>query len=182
MRTIIVHTGNFASPALESFRRYAKSAEYVETKGLYGYNDAIASRWDGSDSLVVIEQDKEITAEVLPSLESCDQPWCTYSAKTFPEPYTKTTIISLSCARFSVEVQKVAQPDFYGPDLDYHPKCKRCDGKGCWVYLDTRIAMALMAKGYQPHVHGEIKHHHEYPPADEWLEDLNNQFEFTESR
>lgn len=178
MRVIVAHTENFATPALKALLLYAPDVEFIETKGLYGYNEAIASRWDGSDGLAVIEQDKEITAEVLPSFEQCDRPWCVYHYDIFPMPYTKQTVLGLGCTRYSAEAQKIiAVDDFIRPDYDFWPKCRRCDGKGCWAYLDARIGMALMGKGIEPHIHGKVVHHHEYPSAGKWLEGIAENFE-----
>ena len=88
-----------------AIRKYAPDAEFVETPGLFGYNEALAERW-GQDDLIVIEGDKEITAEVIPSFAACPEPWCVYEYFTFPEPYRAKVQVGLGCARFSLECQQ----------------------------------------------------------------------------
>lgn len=147
--------------------KYAPQAEFVQTPGLFGYNKAIASRWTGEDDLVVIEGDKEIHSDVIPSFQSCDQPWCTYACDIYPAPYTRETRIGLSCAKFSADCQlQVPVDSFCRPDYPMREPCRDCNGAGCWRYLDTRIATAIVSRciAFDPHVHGRIKHHHNYPP------------------
>lgn len=153
--------------ALEAVAKFAPDAELVETPGLFGYNEAIASRW-GVGDLVVIEGDKEISSEVIPSFASCDEPWCTFSYYNYPEPYQANCTVGLGCAKFSVALQRqIPTSAFLGPDIPTMV-CRDCDGAGCWRYLDTRIAFAILSRciTFSPHVHGEINHHHEYP--DDW--------------
>ena len=170
MRVIVCHTGNINPEAAEALEKYAPKAEYVDTSGsIYAYNEAIASRWDGSDDLVVIEQDKVITADVLPTFEACEESrqhfWCAYSYDVFPPPYTKEVSIGLGCTKYSWVVQRLVKPEeFLGPDSECLPKCPHCQGKGCWLYLDSRIGFAVMNRMIQVSVHGKIKHHHEYSP------------------
>lgn len=152
--------------AAEAIGRFAPQAEMVPTPGIYDYGEAIASRWDGSDDLVVIEGDKVITAGVLPSFASCDQPWCGYGSMSFPPPYTRWIAGGLGCARFSAAVQRRVRPDeFLGPDEPNWYTCRHCGGKGCWLYLDSRIGLCMQRLGISHHVHGSVGHLHEYPPG-----------------
>lgn len=167
MRIIFCYTGKPNPIAAKAVRQFAPEAEFVETKGLFGYNRAIASRWTGKDDLIVIEGDKEITADTIPSFEICDEPWCTYECAVFPEPYTRITTIGLGCTKFSAACQdQISVDDFCRPDYPMRIECPDCFGVGCWRYLDTRIATAILSKcvAFSPHVHGRIAHHHEYPP------------------
>lgn len=177
MRVICCYTSEIHPKALGALARYAPEAEIVETKGLFGYNDAIASRWDGSSDLVVVEGDKEITAEVLPSFARCDHPWCVYSYGVYPEPYRREIDFGLGCAKFSAEVQQIVKPsEFLTRDPECLPyPCPDCGGEGCWRYLDSRIMFAMLFRGIESHVHGQVEHHHDYPA--DWAEqrDLKEQ-------
>lgn len=169
MRVICCYSSRIHPKAEKALEKYAPQAELVHTPGLYGYNEAIAERWTGTDDLVVIEQDKEITAEVLPSFAACGLFWCSYSYKVFPRPYSREVTIGLGCTRFASTIQKIISPnEFLGPDPQMLATCPDCNGKGCWRYLDSRIAFAVMNARLAVHVHGHIEHHHEYPP--DWAE------------
>lgn len=163
--------------ASSALTRFAPNTEYVETRGLFGYGEAIRARWTGESDLVVVEADKEILADTLPSFEACDQLWCTTKCKTFPPPHTRITTNSLACAKFSAEIQRIVDPsEFICPDPFWAP-CRKCDSRGCWNQLDTRMAIAIgkHANG-MPHVHGEVLHHHVYD--DEWLREWKLDYEF----
>ena len=163
MKIICCYSSEPHSRTVEAVDKYAPETEYVKTAGLFGYGEAIASRWSASEDLVVIEADKEIAADTIPSFAECNQPWCTTSCETLPPPYTKTTTYSLACAKFSVNLQEIVDPnEFLGPDVPWQP-CRHCNSKGCWNQLDVRMMRAFQAHGIdQPHVHGEVKHHHVY--------------------
>jgi hypothetical protein len=159
----------------------APQAELVYTGDCdIAYWQAIADRWTGAESLVIIEQDNEITADVLPSFAACPEPWCCYAYRTpaydiSPDdewrnllrryPATERPVdnavvtTSLGCTKFSAELQcRVAHRAISTEPLP-------------WDVIDTTIALRLIEAGYRPHVHGEILHHHEretiylQPPA-----------------
>jgi hypothetical protein len=133
---------------------------------LFGYPETLASYWTGEDDLIVIEGDKEINADVIPSFNDCDEPWCTFKYKNLPPPYRKTVTIGLGCAKFSAETQKIVPvSEFVCADVPWQP-CRLCKNAGCWQQLDARLAMALEKHGIDfPHLHGNIKHHHTYDDA-----------------
>lgn len=168
MKIIFCYSGE---PDLESFRaitKFAPQAELVDTSGsIYDYNEAIASRWTGESDLVVIEGDKEITAEVIPSFNDCDEPWCTFKYKNLPGHLRMVVTIGLGCAKFSAELQReVGISEFICPDVPWQP-CRHCGNKGCWNQLDARMARAFGNHDIDfPHVHGHVKHHHVYD--DKW--------------
>jgi hypothetical protein len=150
---------------------YAPNCEYVDTSAtIWDYGKAIASRWTGEDDLVVIEDDKEITAEVLPSFANCGHLWCSYSYLVYPPPYQLMVEIGLGCTRYSAQIQRIVDiSEFLCADDTNLPVCKYCAGKGCWNHLDVRIAKAI--RNHQDpktsgiidvHCHGEVLHHHNY--------------------
>ena len=174
MKIIFCYTNVPDSRAEAAIRKYAPKAEFVETPGLFGYNEAISSRWDGSDDLVVIEADKEITAEVVPAFSSCSEPWCTFAYQELPAPYTKHMTYGLGCSKFSAQLQcEIPTEEFIREDLPWTP-CRHCDSRGCWNQLDFRMFQAFKEHGVtKPHVHGDIQHHHVYDTTwwQEWKKD-----------
>jgi hypothetical protein len=174
MKIICCYSGEPHPKTVEAIEKYAPGCEFIETKGLYGYGEVISANWTGKETLVNIEGDKEITAEVIPSFLDCDEPWCTYGAKTLPPPYRKLVNHGLSCAKFSAKLQQVVKPkEFICEDVPWQP-CRHCKNKGCWNQLDVRMVRAFEAHGVDlPHVHGAIKHHHVYDLAwwQEWRKD-----------
>ena len=169
MKIIFCYT-DVPDPRVEAaMRKYAPEAKFIDTsKSIYDYNKALVTHW-GLDDLVVIEHDKEITSEVIPSFTACDEPWCVYSYMCYPEPYQRDTIHGLGCTKYSLALQKQIDPfDFCGPDPEWlYPSgpCRSCNGQGCWRGLDTRITLQILNKciSFTPHVHGRIEHHHTYP-------------------
>ena len=163
MHIICCYTNSVHPKARNAIDEYAPGTEYVETLGLFGYNEAISSRWNGEDDLVVIEGDKEISPGSIQSFERCSKPWCLFTYDNFPAPYTREAKCGLGYAKFTAELQRIVSPSEYlVPDLDWMP-CPDCNGAGCWRYLDSRIAFAIMNHGISPHVHGKVTHHHNYP-------------------
>jgi hypothetical protein len=167
MRIICCYNDEVHPLTRKAIEKFAPETEFVETPGLFGYNEAIASRWTGESDLVVIEGDKEIHADVIPSFQVCDEPWCTFEYDNFPPPYQRSCQVGLGCAKFSADCQILLPTEtFTGPDNPIGWKCTDCGGKGCWRYLDTRIALGILSRciAFAPHVHGRIEHHHEYDP------------------
>lgn len=181
MRVICCYSSSVKPETEQSLSLYAPDTEYVQTKGLFAYPQAIRERWTGEDDLIVIEGDKEIYADTLPSFAACNKLWCTTKCVTLPAPYTRVTVNSLACAKFSAEVQRIVDPSAFDcPDPFWAP-CRRCDSKGCWNQLDTRLAIAITphANG-MPHVHGMVGHHHDYNDAwwHEWGLDWDYMMDF----
>src|SRR5512146_1210006 len=181
MRVFCCYTGSIHPKAAEALKRFAPDCEYVETLGLYGYHDAIASMWTGESDLVIIEGDKEITAECLPSFEACDRYWCTYQYDIFPPPYTRTAYNGLGCTKYSARVQQVVDPSEFYPGANWEP-CRLCGGHGCYRYIDSRINRALERHGHSvwPHIHGTILHHHDY--NEKWYEENKKDWEYYNSK
>lgn len=177
MKIICCYSSSVHPKTRQALSLYAPETEYVETKGLFGYGEVITERWNTGEDLVVVEADKEINAETLPSFAGCNKLWCTSKCTTNPAPYTRTTTTSLACTKFSALIQDVVKPaDFLGPDPFWAP-CRHCDSKGCWRQLDTRLAIAIVpfANGL-PCVHGWVEHHHEYDQK--WHDEMAKDEEF----
>ena len=147
-----------------ALEKYAPTATWIDTSSsIYAYGEAVASYWTGEDDLVVIESDKEITAEVIPSFALCDSYWCSYSYYVFPPTYQREVSIGLGCARYSVLAQQTITVDEFICEDDWRfSPCAFCNGKGCWMHLDSRIAQALRSHAVNVCCHGRISHHHDY--------------------
>jgi hypothetical protein len=147
-----------------AIRKFAPRAEWINTSGsIYDYNYAIQDHWTGKEDLVVIEGDKEITHEVLPSFTKCKKPWCSFSSYIFPKSMGIETFIGLGCTRYSAKLQQMVDTsEFLCDDDPIWSVCPHCQGKGCWRYLDSRMAKAIRNHEIDVHVHGHVKHYHDY--------------------
>ncbi len=130
------------------------------------YWHAVRKYWTGERDLVIIEQDNEIHPEVLPSFESCPKLWCSFWYKgplygmdatnwvfgdgnTF-YPNLQRMVTGIGCVKFSAELQRRIPASTIAHD-----------DQG-WDTLDEQISSRLLNAAYSPHIHGEVKHHHEY--------------------
>jgi hypothetical protein len=151
--------------SLVALEKFAPQVELIDTSNsIYDYNEAIASRWTGKEDLVVIEHDKEITADVIPSFSACSCYWCSYSYFIYPKIMEREVEIGLGCARYSAKLQKLIDPkEFLCEDpVIFGMSCEICGGKGCWKFLDARMANTIRGHGINVHCHGRINHHHDY--------------------
>lgn len=127
----------------------APQAEHVNVSGDdFAYWRAIDDCWDGSDDLIIAEQDNQINQGVLPSFESCRQPWCVYAY----QGWSSSVLLdqSLGCTRFSAGLQEQVTLS----EISHVPVK--------WDVIDRAISDALKSRGYTAHTHGVIKHHHSY--------------------
>jgi hypothetical protein len=115
------------------------------------YADELEKRWTGEEDLILVEQDKEIHTTVLPSLLTCDSPWCAYVFWINPEPHTTLAVGPFGVTRFSAQLQRmVPVAAFRGP------------AQGG---IDRRFGDYLMRTlGVGACLHGHVVHHHVYEP------------------
>ncbi len=150
MRVLFAYAYHPHPAALKALSLYAPDAERVDTSGpQQTYWREICKRWNGTDDLVIIEQDNEITAEVLPSFAACDKDWCTYSYQGLFQDATLTR--SLGCVKFSAALQRrFPSETIAGPNM-------------VWHLIDFRFGMLFHdLHGLESHVHGSIRHFHDY--------------------
>jgi hypothetical protein len=147
MRVVFCYATAPHPKALRALDMHAPGAERVDTSGdPTNYWREIALRWDGSDDLVLIEQDNEITRKVLPSFAACDQDWCTYA---YDGLFGKLEQ-SLGCTKFSAALQRRFPADMIaGPGM-------------VWHLIDFRIGKLFGMHGVTCHVHGSVSHYHDY--------------------
>ncbi len=172
MNIIFCYGNRPQSEVEQAVRDFAPDAEFCKTEGLYGYCDVIESHWNKGEDLVVIEGDKIITYDVIPSFNSCDKLWCSYS---YPlgcyhyqeglQEHVLEAFTGLGCIKYSARLQQaVPVEDFLHDDHGLWPPCPFCDGVGCWNYLDLRIAREVEVHFEdRVHIHGRLEHRHEYP-------------------
>jgi hypothetical protein len=160
--------------ARSSVKAHAPAAVLTDTSASpFAYWHAIERYWTGRRDLAVIEQDIEITPDVIPGFDACPAPWCTYAYQ--PPGITEVLVqadsagstswaarvvagafrraagpitTGLGCTRFSAALQR---------DIGFSTIA---GSRQAWDVVDTAIASRLEAAGYWPHIHGQVTHHH----------------------
>lgn len=126
----------------------------IDPADVTAYWRLLADEWRRPGDLLIVEQDIGITADVVPGLTACREPWCGH-----PYPIGEQLLVCLGCTRFTAEL-KAAEPDL----LD---AVGRDDTAGLparhWQRLDVRILDHLRNRGYTQHVHQPpVRHYHRY--------------------
>jgi hypothetical protein len=139
-----------------ALKKYAPQAglevEWVNTIGSQQiYADEMEKRWNGTEDLIIVEQDKEIFADTLPSLLNCGEPWCGYTFWQNPEPHTSLVIGGFGATRFSAEVQTWFPVSAFRGDNQVNIDRRFYD------YLIRNHAVGCC-------LHGHVVHHHVYEP------------------
>jgi hypothetical protein len=133
---------------------YAPTAELIElSRADDAYYKVLAGLWEAGEGFLVIEQDIEVHAEVVPYLEACGERWCVYPypgpAGAYGDPLT---YYSLGCTKFSAEL--LAEAPSLMADLESHD----------WRRLDALMLPLLREAAGQPHWHSPpVNHHHVRP-------------------
>lgn len=154
MRVLACYNGDSLRP--ETYRALVKyvplgTLELVNVAGnVSNYWRQFRARWIGEFDLMTVEQDNVITAEMIPSFAMCDEPWCVYAYEG-PPHMDELMDTALGCTRFTAALQQ-AVPVKEISESDYFS----------WQFIDYRLSVVLQQKGYKPHVHGEVKHLHDY--------------------
>jgi len=144
---------------LETVNKWAPGAEFVDTSADdYAYCRELKARWNTGQDLITIEQDIEITADVVSSFENCDQDFCVFpywivmGRKSGPDR-RMVCIEGLGCTRFSAALQARVKIRHIFQD-DYRK----------WEDVAHRVWATVRRYGYyMPHVHYPlVTHHHDY--------------------
>jgi hypothetical protein len=147
---------NHLDPRTEAaLQRFAPQAgltvEWVDTSGsLQVYADELARRWQGTEDLILVEQDKEIHGSCLPEMLGCAELWCGWTYWILPEPHTTLVIGGFGVVRFSARVQQMI------PVAEFRGESQ--------LNIDRRFDLALLRHGTRCHLHGHVAHHHVYEP------------------
>jgi hypothetical protein len=133
--------------------------EWIDTsESLQTYAEELGKRWNQGDDIILVEQDKELTEEMIPSLMACDELWCGYAIWFNPVPHTMLAMGAFGIVKFSQRVQElVAMSDFEGQyqfqiDRRFYDHLIENHDAGC-------------------HIHGMAVHHHVYKPRPQALRD-----------
>jgi hypothetical protein len=157
MKIICGYTAEgFKQQARDAIAKFAPDCKLLDFTGCdFDYARAVARYWKGIEDLVIIEHDNVITKDVIPSFASCNEPWCTYAYPCAWNGKLQRLTWGLGCVKFSAELQRQAPlPGESLPDTVY------------WAAVDGMIHDYLtISNDFSPHVHGDIKHLHEYGPT-----------------
>ena len=154
MRVVVPYTALHPF-TLRALKAYAPEAEVIDL-GNQGdaYYELLCELWSEGEGFLIVEQDIEIHASVVPQLEECLEDWCIFGypgplgAGIWPPPDQRLLTRSLGCTRFSASLIK-AEPDLM-ENLPLH----------YWGHLDFTIDRALSPR-WAPHVHQpHVNHHH----------------------
>ena len=103
MRVLYCWNDDFPE-AVAAIEKHIPQAEIIDTSAnSYAYWDAMEIRWTGVQDLLIVEHDVVVTAEVLPQMLACPEPWCAHSSGGTP--------FGLRCTRFSARLQQLAAGD-----------------------------------------------------------------------
>lgn len=131
--------------AVKALPAYAEKV-YTGEDDLHYWRE-LKARWNGKDTLVVIEQDIIVRPEVFQGFRKCPHPWCSYGYWRVEMPPHSPSIFyaGLGCTKFSAQFME-AMP---------FPE------ETVWLHLDgaLRRDIAVQTTGYVwPHVHGIVEH------------------------
>ena len=151
MRVVCCYVEGKLHPlTLAALQKYAPDADLVDLGLAWdAYYLFLAQLWEEGEGFLIVEEDIELHADVIPQLEACPEPWCLFG---FPGAGGALLRGSLGCTRFSTELL-VAHPDLMAklPVRD-------------WKRLDSEILPALTKLGYTQHIHEPPVPHHHYRP------------------
>lgn len=156
--TVLCCPANPHPDAMAALSLYAPQAETPDVADdKFAYWREIRTRWTGERDLIIIEQDIKIESDTIRSLEECDHDWCCFAYPIFRRQIRLR--VGLGCTKFSAAAQKIVTSRAISEGFEL---CRDCKGAGCWWHLDGRIAAMLKDAGYEPHVHGDVTHLHDY--------------------
>ena len=181
MRVLCCHTGRIPEDgpfdinqhglypsARRALAQYAPDAELVDVSGDdYGYWEQIRGRWTGETDLLLVEQDVELTDQVMPQLGECASLWCTFGYvywRTWP-PSTD----ACGCARYTARLQRDIPAEVIEAAWGTCGVCCGPDGRagygrpprpGCWRHVDAAILTAFGEAGLKQSCrHGPLLAH-----------------------
>jgi hypothetical protein len=150
---VVCFYNNLDPRVAASIRRWVHyPVEYIDTSAsLKVYGQELDKRWTGKQDLVIIEQDKEVHAQVMPTFEACQEPWCGFTYWINPEPHCELVLGGFGCVRFSAWFQRLIPYREWGPGQQHG--------------IDRRLYnYSLHNHGIGQHLHGHVVHHHVYEP------------------
>ncbi|MHB8490616.1 MAG: hypothetical protein ACYDA6_00155 [Solirubrobacteraceae bacterium] len=160
MRVVLAYTA--VHPLTQaSLERYAPGHEaFYVGHNAKAYCALLCDLWAAGDGFLLVEHDIELHDRVLPELQACPEPWCTFPYPGAGWAQTGDPLLydSLGCTRFSSALL-AAEPDVMA-------EAARASGglePGDWRHMDVSLNPRLRWRGYEPHVHWPaVAHHHAY--------------------
>jgi hypothetical protein len=124
---------------------YAQDAELIDVTGdPFAYWEAIKTRWNHDDDLVIVEHDNTFTAEQLRSFGDCPQPWCSFTY----DPGGGLGFTRFRAALMQPGVIDEVQRDRFGAPIE----------RVHWTGVADRIFVVLSRHRHYPHGHGRVPH------------------------
>ncbi len=144
----------FRSETRQALAEFAPQAELVNMAGdLFNYWNALTERWTGEQDLVVIEQDIVISPDVIPTFESCEHDWCSFSYESMHFGSSPPTMVrtagALGCTKFSADLQR-------------RFPLSRMAIRVSWESIDVIIGSHLQFNQVPLGIHGDVIHLHDY--------------------
>lgn len=163
--------GKLREETRRALAAFAPQVEYVDVSADdLAYWRLMARLWADGESLLLVEEDIEIHAHVIPQMEACAEPWCLFAHElrfpafiTMPDgttgyiPPERRLVgaffpLQLGCTRFAGDLMRE------------HPDVVTGIPQACrhWLGLDSHIGSELIRRGVSgPHAHSPpVPHHH----------------------
>jgi hypothetical protein len=145
------HPGTGGSGLRPEVRAFGEliGARFVDVGyAITGYWDLLADLWTSDSDFIVVEEDVLPSAELIGSMWTCSEPWCSGSYgrwSSIPKRRLIQSDSSLGCVKFGSVRRRF--PDLMARASAHHP------GHQFWV-LDTAIFEVLQAEGsMSAHLH-----------------------------
>ncbi len=155
MRIVVPYTQIHPSTA-KSLENY--EVEYIDvSQTVESYWRLMVSIWEQRESTLIIEHDMEVNDRAIRQAKYCK---CEWSVSPYFGPAKQVLSAALGCTRF--------RSSFMAANADLLAKVGDIDDaaptlvKRDWRRLDARMLGILRDRGYKPHIHETVLHHHVY--------------------
>lgn len=156
MRVVAPFT-SFHPLAVAALERYAAGAERVDvSEHDNAYWRLVSDLWARQETVLLVEHDIEIHADVVDELAACPEPWCAFG---YHIGNGELLFRGLGCTKFTGDLMAAMPGAPLDPGVLGPGQVPATD----WRRLDTRVTGQLGIAGYEPHRHGPpVLHHHRY--------------------
>lgn len=128
----------------------------------YAYSRLLARLWREGESFLVVEHDIEVSGRAVRQARHCPCLWG-LSPYAGPGPSFEGAAlltVALGCTRFSAKLL-AKEPDALD-EANAIDDAGSAAPPGHWLRLDARLYSVLRQRGYMPHIHEAVAHHHQY--------------------
>ena len=155
MRIVVPYTqiNPLTAKSLENYQ-----VDYIDvSQTVESYWRLMVDIWETKCSTLIVEHDMEINDRAIRQAKYCA---CEWSVSPYCGPARQVLSAALGCTRFRASfmaknpdlLSKVGSIDDAGPAIVLRD----------WRRLDARILGVLRDRGYKPHLHTPVLHHHVY--------------------